>query len=139
MLTRVLLTLIILMGGVSGALAGEPEIVALGLTDHATSAAEAEKGEALAVPGQKSGGVAYVVVDGLDKGDEVTVRLMNEGKSLMHNVATAETAGGKVFLQAGKTGVPAGGWPEGDYTAKVEIKRGADMLVEKTSEAMKFE
>ncbi|XSG81895.1 MAG: hypothetical protein ACPW61_12595 [Methyloligella sp. ZOD6] len=139
MLTRVLFALVVVFGTVPGAMAAEPEVVALGLTDHATSEAEVSKGDALATPGIDTGGVAYVLVDGLEDGDAVTVRLMNEGNSLMHNVATAEGGKARVFLQAGKTGVPAGGWPEGGYSAKVEVVRSGETVLEQSSEAMTFD
>ncbi len=134
MLTRVLLALAILVGSAASAWAAEPTIAALGLTDHATSEEEAATPDALAKPNSKTGGVAYVLVEGVEDGDRVTVRLMNEDASLMHNVVTVEGGAERVFLQAGKTGVPAGGWPEGEYSAKVEVVRGGDMVLEKSSE-----
>ncbi|ODA66186.1 hypothetical protein A7A08_02833 [Methyloligella halotolerans] len=139
MLTRVLFAIGLLLAPVASAWAADPEVVALGLTDHATSVAEIGKGDALPAPTRETGGVAYLVLDGAEPGDRVTVRLMNEGKSLMHNVATVEKGGEEVFLQAGKTGVPAGGWPEGSYTAKVEIVRGGDVVLEKSSEPVTFD
>jgi hypothetical protein len=134
MLTRVLLALAILVGSAAGAFAAEPKVVALGLTDHATSKEEVANGEGLTEPGLKTGAVAYVLVEGVAEGDQVTVRLMNGEESLMHNVLTVEPGTERVFLQAGKTAVPAGGWPEGSYSAKLEIVSGGDMVVEQSSD-----
>ena len=41
------------------------------------------------------------------------VALFNEDKSLLHNTQTLSEDQARLLLQAGKRGVPAGGWPEG--------------------------
>ena len=42
-------------------------------------------------------------------------------------------------MQAGKRGVPAGGWPEGNYSAKVTITRNGKTLIEQSSKPVAFE
>jgi hypothetical protein len=39
----------------------------------------------------------------------------------------------------GKSGVPAGGWPEGSYSAEVKITRDGKTLLEETSKPTVFE
>ncbi|WP_158007862.1 hypothetical protein [Methyloceanibacter marginalis] len=57
----------------------------------------------------------------------------------MHNVRELDADEDGVLVLAGKTGVPAGGWPAGKYTAKVEVIRGGEALAEQESEAIPFE
>jgi hypothetical protein len=57
----------------------------------------------------------------------------------MRNPGTAGEDGAKVLVQAGKRGVPAGGWPEGSYHAKVTITRDGKTLVEQSSKPVPFE
>ena len=47
--------------------------------------------------------------------------------------------GRKFSMQAGKRGVPAGGWPEGSYSAKVTITRDGKTLIEQSSKPVAFE
>jgi hypothetical protein len=83
--------------------------------------------------------VAYVLVGELKKGDIVEIALVNEDRSLLHNTQTVAEDQGSVLLQAGKRGVPAGGWPEGSYHAKVTITRDGKPLVEKSSDPVTFQ
>jgi hypothetical protein len=80
-----------------------------------------------------------VLAGALKKGDTVDVELFNNDKSLMRNTETAGEDGAKVLVQAGKRGVPAGGWPEGNYHAKVTISRDGKPVVEETSTPIPFE
>jgi len=139
MLTRVLLALVPICGLAVAALAEETKVLALGLADHAVTQEELEKGEALNAPKFNTPAVAYVLAGGLKKGDTVEIALFNDDKSLMHNTETAAEDQAKLLLQAGKRGVPAGGWPEGTYSAKVIITRDGKPIVEKASEPVKFE
>src|SRR5262245_14841039 len=86
---------------------------------------------------QHAGG--YVLVGELKNGDTVEVELFNDERSLMHNTQTLAEDQGSVLLQAGKRGVPAGGWPEGSYHAKLTITRGGKPLVEQSSKPIAFE
>ncbi len=45
----------------------------------------------------------------------------------------------RFLLQAGKRGVPAGGWPDGSYQATVKITRDGKTLVEQASAPIPFE
>ena len=139
MLTRVLFALALLCGLTVAAFAEDAKVLALGLADHAVTQEEVEKGEALNVPKFNTPAVAYVLAGGLKKGDTVDVELFNNGKSLMRNTETAGEDGGKVLVQAGKRGVPAGGWPEGSYSAKATITRDGKKLVEQTSTPIPLE
>ena len=73
------------------------------------------------------------------KGDTVEVGLFNDDRSLMQNTETAGEDGAKALVQAGKRGVPAGGWPEGSYSAKVTITRDGKTLIEQSSKPVAFE
>lgn len=134
MLTRVLFALVTIVG-LGGAAAGQDaKVLALGLADHAVTQEEVEKGDALLAPKFNTPAVAYVLAGDLKKGDTVDVELFNEGKSLMRNMETADEDGAKVLVQAGKRGVPAGGWPEGTYSAKVTITRDGKTLIKEQSD-----
>jgi hypothetical protein len=122
----------------SAASAEDAKILALGLADHAVTQEELEKGEAQGTPKFNTPAVAYVLAGGLKKGDTVDVELFNNDNSLMRNTATAGEDGAKVLVQAGKRGVPAGGWPEGSYHAKVTITRGGKTLIEQSSTPIPF-
>ena len=63
-------------------------MLALGITDHAVTQAELEKGGALPAPKFNTPAVAYVLAANLKKGDTVEVALFNEDRSLMHNTET---------------------------------------------------
>jgi hypothetical protein len=43
------------------------------------------------------------------------------------------------LLQAGKRGVPAGGWPEGTYSARLKVTRDGKTLIEQSSKPVAFE
>ena len=133
MLTRALFALALICGMSSAAFAEDAKVLALGLADHAVTQEELEKGEAQSTPKFNTPAVAYALAGGLTKGDTVEVELFNNDNSLMRNTGTAGEDGAKVLVQAGKRGVPAGGWPEGNYHAKVTISRDGETLVEQSS------
>ncbi|HVQ10998.1 MAG TPA: hypothetical protein VMS19_03745 [Methyloceanibacter sp.] len=139
MLTRVLFALALICGLAAAASAEETKVLALGIADHEVTQEELEKGAALKVPRFNTPALAYVLAGDLEKGDIVAVELFNDNKSLLHNTQTLGEAQAKLLLQAGKRGVPAGGWPEGSYHAKLTITRDGKTLIEKTSDPMKFE
>jgi hypothetical protein len=139
MLTRVLFCLAVLFGAAAAASAEDAKVVALGLTDHAVTQEELAKGAALAKPHFNTPAVAYVLAAGLKKGDTVEIALDKDGEPLMHNIQELDADEAKVLLQAGKTGVPAGGWPEGTYTASVKITRDGKPLMSEQTQPMAFE
>jgi len=139
MLTRVLFAALLILGAGSGSLAQDTTVVALGLADHPVSEAELEGGATPAAPKLDTGGVAYVLVAHAKKGDKVEVHLNKDGKSLMHNARDLEADEDGLLLQAGKTGVPAGGWPKGSYTAKVTVTRGGESIAEQETDGIPFE
>ena len=139
MLTRVLFALIVTVGFTIAASAQEAKVLALGVTDHEVTQEEAEKGAALPVPRFNSPAIAYILAADLKKGDTVEVALFNENKSLLHNTQTLSEDQAKLLLQAGKRGVPAGGWPEGSYSARVTVTRDGKTLIEQSSKPVKFE
>jgi hypothetical protein len=123
----------------SAAFAEDAKVLALGLADHAVTQEELEKGEAQSTPKFNTPAVAYALAGGLTKGDTVEVELFNNDNSLMRNTGTAGEDGAKVLVQAGKRGVPAGGWPEGNYHAEVTISRDGKTLVEQSSKPIALE
>jgi len=139
MLTRVLFAVVLLFGLASAAWAEDAEVAALGLTDHVVTEDELAKGEALPQPKFNTPGVAYALVKDLKKGDMVEVALTKDGASLMHNLREAEADGDTVLLLAGKSGVPAGGWPKGSYTAQVTVTRDGNTIAEQETDAIPFE
>lgn len=139
MLTRVLIAVVLVLGLAGAASADEIKVQAVGITDHAVTQEELEKGEALAKPKFNSAGIAHTLVTNAKKGDKIEVSLNKDGKSLMHNVRELDADEDHVLLQAGKRGVPAGGWPKGAYTAKVKVTRGDKELFAEESEAFTFE
>jgi hypothetical protein len=139
MLTRVLFALTLICGMATASYAEDAKVLALGLADHAVTQEELEKGEALPAPKFNTPAVAYVLAGDLMKGDTVEVGLFNDDRSLMRNTETAGEDGAKVLVQAGKRGVPAGGWPEGSYSAKVTITRDGKTLIEQSSKPVAFE
>jgi hypothetical protein len=139
MLTRALFALALICGMAATATAEDAKVVALGLADHAVNQEELEKGEAQSTPKFNTPAVAYALAAGLKKGDTVDIELFNNDNSLMRNTGTAGEDGAKVLVQAGKRGVPAGGWPEGSYHAKVTITRDGKTLVEQSSKQIPFE
>jgi len=139
MLTRVLFAAFLLVGAAGSASAQDTTVAALGLTDHVVTEDELVSGADLAPPRFNSPGVAYVLVAHAQKGDKIEIHLTKDGESLMHNVRELDADEDGVLVLAGKTGVPAGGWPAGKYTAKVEVIRGGEALAEQESEAIPFE
>jgi hypothetical protein len=139
MLTRVLFALIVTVGFTLAASAQEAKVLALGVTDHEVTQEEAEKGAALPVPRFNTPAIAYVLFADLKKGDTVEVALFNEDKSLLHNTQMLREDQAKLLLQAGKRGVPAGGWPEGSYSARVTVTRDGKTLIEQSSKPVAFE
>jgi hypothetical protein len=139
MLTRALFALALICGMAATATAEDAKVVALGIADHAVNQEELEKGEAQSTPKFNTPAVAYALAAGLKKGDTVDIELFNNDNSLMRNTGTAGEDGAKVLVQAGKRGVPAGGWPEGSYHAKVTITRDGKTLVEQSSKPVPFE
>jgi hypothetical protein len=139
MLTRVLFALIVTVGFTIAASAQEAKVLALGVTDHEVTQEEVEKGAALPVPRFNSPAIAYILAADLKKGDTVEVALFNEDNSLLHNTQTLSEDQAKLLLQAGKRGVPAGGWPEGSYSARVTVTRDGKTLIEQSSKPVAFE
>lgn len=139
MLTRVLFVVAMLAGLAAPALAEDAKLLGLGITDHKVTEAEIVKGEALAAPKFNTPAVAYALVSGLKKGDAVELHFNNEGRSLMQNAETLTEDKPTVLLLAGKGGVPAGGWPEGAYTASVKVTRDGKVLIEEASKPIPFE
>ena len=72
-------------------------------------------------------------------GDTVEIHLKNGDRSLMNNTETLADDKAKFVLLVGKRGVPAGGWPEGEYSTTVKITRDGKTLVEQSSAPVKFE
>jgi hypothetical protein len=103
------------------------------------SAQELAPGTALPAPRFNSPAVAFAEAANLKKGDVVEVTLSNGGSPLMQNSETLAEDQATFLLQAGKRGVPAGGWPEGTYTATVKITRDGKTILEKSSEPIPFE
>jgi hypothetical protein len=139
MLTRVLFALIVIAGFAAAASAQDAKVLALGITDHEVTQEEAGKGAALPVPRFNTPAIAYVLAAGLKKGDAVEVALFNEDRSLLHDTQTLSEDQAKLLLQAGKRGVPAGGWPEGTYSARLKVTRDGKTLIEQSSKPVAFE
>jgi hypothetical protein len=117
----------------------EPKVVNLGLTDHKVTEEELRKGDKLPAPHFNTPAVAYVLAANLKKGDSVEIALKNGDTKLLHNTQELAEDQASLLLQAGKTGVPAGGWPEGTYTASIEIKRDGKSLISQSSEPQVFD
>lgn len=139
MLTRVLMALALICGLSGAALGQETKVVALGLADHAVTEEELGKGEAPKVPRFNTPGVAYVLVANVKTGDVVEIALVQGDKPLMHNSETLADDKSTFLLQAGKRGVPAGGWPEGSYRATLKIMRDGKTLIEQSTDPIPFE
>jgi hypothetical protein len=148
MLTRVLLTLLLVAFVPNWAVADdmaaegarETSIVSLGLADRKVSKDDLKKRVALPKPRFNSPGVAYGWVAHAKKGDKIEVHLKIDGNSLMHNVREVTEDDIDVLLQAGKTGVPAGGWPQKrQYTAKVTVTRDGKTVAEQESDPVSIE
>lgn len=139
MLTRVLFAAFLLVGAAGSVSAQDTTVVALGLTDHVVTEDELVSGADLAKPRFNSPGVAYVLVAHAQKGDKIEIHLTKDGESLMHNARELDADEDGVLVLAGKTGVPAGGWPAGKYTAKVKVVRGGEALAAQESDPIPFE
>lgn len=139
MLTRALLFVLLVCGVATPALAEETKVLALGLADHEVTQEELAKGTP-PVPRFNSPAIAYVSAANLQKGDSVEVTLCNEEKPLLTNSETLTEDKASYLLQAGKRGVPAGGWPsEWKYFAKLKITRDGKPLIEQTTTPIPFE
>ena len=69
----------------------------------------------------------------LKKGDVVDIELVNGDTSLMQSCQTVTEDQATVLLRVGKRGVPAGGWPEGNYHAALKITRDGKTVIERSS------
>jgi hypothetical protein len=139
MLTRALFAAVLIFGTATACWAQDTTVVALGLADHAVTEEELESGAELSTPKFNTPGVAYAYVAHAKKGDTIEVHLTKDGESLMHNVRELDEDAPGVLVMAGKTGVPAGGWPDGAYTARVKIARGGETIAEQETDAVPFE
>jgi len=139
MLTRVVFALVLVLGTAAGAVAGESAVLALGLADHEVGREELETGAAPPVPRFNSPAIAYVLAAELKKGDVVEIVLVKDGRPLLKNTETLAEGRERHLLQAGKRGVPAGGWPDGNYQAVVKIMRDGKTLIEQESAPIPFE
>jgi hypothetical protein len=139
MLTSALFALALICGMAATAAAEDTKVLALGIADHEATTAELETGAAVPAPHFDTAAIAYGLVVGLKKGDTIEIALVNEDRSLLHNTQTLAEDQARFLLEAGKRGVPAGGWPEGSYHAKVTITRDGKTLVEQSSKPIVFE
>jgi hypothetical protein len=139
MLTRALFALALICGTAAAAPAEETKVLALGLTDHEVTQAELEKGAALPAPHFNTPAIAYVSAANLKKGDVVEIALVNGDVRLLQNAQTLADDQALYLLQAGKRGVPAGGWPEGTYRAELKITRDGKSLIEQSSTPIPFD
>jgi hypothetical protein len=139
MLTRVLFAVFLILRSCGGVFAQDTTVVALGLADHTVAEDELTSGATFATPKFNTPGVAYVLIAHAKKGDKIEVHLTKDGKSLMRNVRELEADDDGVLLQAGKAGVPAGGWPKGSYAAKVKITRGGETIAEQETDGVPLE
>ena len=139
MLTRVLFALALICGTSAAASAEETKVLALGLADHAVTQEELGKGKTPPDPHFNTPAIAYVWAANLKKGDNVEIVLVNGDAPLLQNTETLAEDQPNYLLQAGKRGVPAGGWPEGAYYAAVTITRDSKPIIEQTSPPIPFE
>ena len=123
----------------AGPAAAETKVLALGIAAKEVTQDELASGTDIPKPKFNTAAVAYVLASDLKKGDAVEIALFKDGKALMHNTETLAEDKATLLLQAGKRGVPAGGWPEGSYAANLKITRDGKTIIEQTSEAMPFE
>ena len=140
MLTRALLIALLICGVVGPASAEETKVLALGLADHEVTQEELDKGAAPPVPRFNSPAIAYVSAANLKKGDNVEITLSTSDKPLLTNSEMLAEDKATHLLQAGKRGVPAGGWPsEWKYFAKLKITRDGKILMEQATDPIPFE
>jgi hypothetical protein len=138
MLTRAVFAFALICA-LMGPAAAETKVLALGIAAKEVTQDELAAGTDLPKPKFNTAAVAYVLAADVKKGDAVEIALVKDGKALMHNTETLAKDEAKLLLQAGKRGVPAGGWPDGSYAANLKITRDGKTIVEQTSEAMPFE
>jgi len=139
MLTRALLIGLLFCGGAVPAFGDDAKLVALGLADHEVSLDELAKG-APPVPKFNTPAIAYVAAANLKQGDVVEISLANTEKALLTNTETLAKDMPTYLLQAGKRGVPAGGWPsEWSFAAQVKITREGKTLIEQATKPVPFE
>ena len=139
MLTRALFALVLICGMAVAASADDAKVLALGLADHEVTQEELDKG-APPVPRFNTPAITYVSAANLKKGDTVEVTLSTNEKPLLANTETLAEDKATYLLQAGKRGVPAGGWPsEWSYLAKVKITRDGKVLIEQATTPIPFE
>jgi len=138
MLTRAVFALLVILAAPAAA-AGEAKVLALGLTEHEVTEEELAKGADLPAPRFNTGAIAYALVAELKKGDVVEIALVKDGERLLGDSATLGEDRERFLLQAGKRGVPAGGWPDGLYHAALEITRDGKTLIEQSSAPIPFE
>jgi len=139
MLTRVLFALVMICGMAVAGSAEEAKVLALGITDHEVTEAELDKGDARPAPHFNTPAVAYALAANLKKGDIVEISLSVGDTSLLHNTQTLAEDQAKLLLQAGKRGVPAGGWPEGAYHAELKITREGKPVISESSKPITFD
>lgn len=139
MLTRVLFVFVVLCGMAGAAGAEDAKIVAFGIADHEVTQDELDKGAKFAAPHFNTPAVAYVLVANLKKGDVVEVALSNADRALLRNIQELTEDRPSFLLQAGKRGVPAGGWPQDwKYAASVKVTRDGNTLIEQKTEPIPF-
>ena len=138
MLTRVLFALVLVVAYIP-AWAEDAKVLALGLADHEVTQEELDKGTALAAPRFNTPAIAYTSIANLKKGDVVEIMLVNDDRPLLHSTETLTEDQTKYLLQAGKRGVPAGGWPEGSYHAALTVTRDGKPLIEQSSAPIPFD
>ena len=138
MLTRVLFALVLVVASIP-AWAEDAKVLALGLADHEVTQEELDKGTALAAPRFNTPAIAYASIANLKKGDVVEIILVNGDRPLLHNAETLGEDQAKYLLQAGKRGVPAGGWPEGSYHAALTVTRDGKPLIEQSNAPIPFD
>ncbi len=138
MLTRVLFALALICGTAASCAAEEAKVLKLGLADHEVTEAELAKG-APPSPRFNTPAVAYALVANVKKGDVVKITLNNGERALLHNEETLAEDKASYLLQAGKGGVPAGGWPEGSYSAAVIVTRDGKPILTETSKPIPLE
>ncbi len=139
MLTRALFAIVLICGSCGAIAAEEPKVLALGLADRQVTKEELASGETPPPPRFNSPGIAFALVQGLKQGDVVEVALVKNGSRLMHNTETLGVDQEKYLLQAGKGGVPAGGWPEGEYQAELKVMRDGKPVIEQSSAPIPFD
>jgi hypothetical protein len=140
MLTRALFALVLIAGLAGHVSAEDTKLLALGIADHEITVDELDKGGALSAPRFNTPALAYAELANVKKGDTVEVALANEEKALLRNSETLADDQATYLLQAGKRGVPAGGWPqEWKYSATVKVTRDGKPLIEETSKPIPFD